>query len=75
MSVGVFFDKCMFGDESEAKFMVERDPGLHNKQGCGGDSVLMDSNGYTGLMVALQFERHSLSLWLLSLPGLELSLC
>ena len=46
--------------------MVERDPGLHNKQ---------DRYGNTGLMVALIKKHHSLSRWLLSLPGLETNIC
>ena len=53
---------CGRGDESEAKSMVERDSGLHNQQ---------DTDGETGLMRALLFTRHSLSRWLLSLPGLD----
>ena len=65
MSVEEFITKCVAGDESEAKSMVERDPGLHNKQ---------DSEGWTGLMEALRYKRHSLSRWLLSLPGLDTNL-
>ena len=33
-----------------------------------------DEEGATGLMRALEYKRHSLSRWLLSLPGLEMSL-
>ena len=32
MSVGGFIAKCVAGDESEVKSMVERDPGIYNKQ-------------------------------------------
>ena len=56
---------CIRGDESEAKTLVERDPGLYNKQ---------DKDGITGLMGALNGEHHSLCRWLLSLPGLDTSL-
>ena len=45
--------------------MVERDPGLLNKQ---------NSQGYTGLMEALMNYLHSLYRWLLSLPGLDTNL-
>ena len=45
--------------------MLERDPGLHNKQ---------DINGWTGLMWALFNKHHSLCRWLLSLPGLDTNL-
>ena len=65
MSVEEFTDKCDDGEESEAKSMVEEDPGLPNKQ---------DSNGWTGLMAALSSRHHSLCRWLLSLPGLDTSL-
>ena len=65
MSVDVFITACRAGDESEVKSMVERDPGLHNKQ---------NRFGITGLIVALWYKQHSLSRWLLSLPGLDTSL-
>jgi len=61
----VFIAKCLAGDESEVKSMVERNPGFLNQQ---------DSYGATGLMAALYNERHSLSRWLLSLPGLDTKL-
>ena len=61
-----FVIACYRGDESEAKTLVERDPGLYNKQ--------CEEDGMTGLMIALYFEHHSLCRWLLSLPGLDTSL-
>ena len=64
MSVDEFIAKSS-GDESEAKSMLERDPGLLNKQG---------SDGRTGLMEALSNKNHSLSRWLLSLPRLDTNL-
>ena len=65
MSVAVFIAKCGAGDESAAKSILEEDPELHNEQ---------DSVGWTGLMMALRNERHSLTRWLLSLPGLDTNL-
>jgi len=59
-----FIDVCEKGDKSEAKNMVERDPSLCNKQYRVGISV-------TGLMWALEYKQHSLSRWLLSIPGLD----
>ena len=47
--------------------LLERDPGLHNKQDSGGCTR-------TGLMNALCFKEHSVSRWLLSLPGLNTSI-
>ena len=66
MSVQEFITACGAGDESEVKSMVERDPGLYNKQ--------ENRYGRTGLIVALNDKQHSLSRWLLSLPGLDTSL-
>jgi len=63
--VHVFIDACVNGDKSEAKSMVERDPGLHNKQG---------RLGVTGPMWAVIFKQHSICRWLLSLPGLDTNL-
>ena len=65
MSVLQLFDACMLGDESKAKSLLARDPGLHNKQ---------DILGNTGLVAALQNKRHSLCRCLLSLPGLDTNL-
>ena len=67
VSVGEFMTACgcMIGDESKVKFMLERDPGLLNRR---------DNFGYTGLMLALAYGHHSLSRWLLSLPGLHTSI-
>ena len=45
--------------------MLDRNPGLLNKQ---------DNHGRTGLMVAVLKRHHSLCRWLLSLPGLDTSL-
>ena len=60
-----FDSACENGDESKAKSLLERDPGLRNKK---------NSDGYTGLMVALRYKNHPLSWWLLSLPGLDTSI-
>ena len=62
MSSDEFVNSCRCGKLSEAKSMVERDPGLLNKQ---------RSDGSTGLMCALDNGNHSLCRWLLSLPGLD----
>ena len=61
-SVDQFVYACKNGDESEVKSLLEKDPGLLNKQ---------DGRGRTGLMKALNKEQYSLSRWLLSLPGLD----
>ena len=66
MSDNNFFAACAAGDEREAKIMVERDPGIINKQ----DNI----NGSTGLMWALLKRRHSFTRWLLSLPGLNINI-
>jgi len=66
MAVDAFTERCKRGEESEAAALLERDPGIQNK---------LDSYGWTGLMAALGYKRHSLSRWLLSLPGLETNIC
>ena len=64
--VDEFIEACRSGLESEAKSMVEDDPGLHNKQGY---------EGNTGLMSALVGTRYSICRWLFSLPGLDTNIC
>merc|ERR1712025_994843 len=66
MSGDKFFSVCANGDEREAKTIVERDPGIINKQ----DSI----NGSTGLMWALWKRHYSFTRWLLSLPGLDVNI-
>ena len=60
-----FVSACAAGDVNDAKSLLEKNPGLLNK--------VLSGIGETGLMVALLRRRHSLSRWLLSLPGLDTS--
>jgi len=63
--VRAFITACWHGDESKAKSLLERDPGLLNSQ---------DSLGYTGLMRAMSSRKYFLCRFLLSLPGLDTNL-
>ena len=62
MTIEEFISACRYGDDNKVRSMVERDPALPNKP---------DSDGNTGLTVALRYKHHSISRWLLSLPGLD----
>ena len=62
MSACQFVAACEAGEEEEALDLFERDTAVLNHRNC---------NGYTGLMRALNYNRHSLVRWLLLLPELN----
>ena len=49
-------------DEDEAKSLIKRDPGVFNKK---------HKTGLSGLTFSLNEGHHSLTRWLLSLPGID----
>jgi len=63
-SIEKFTSACKAGDEEEVKRLVGLDPALLNQQG---------QNGWTGLMRALCYGRHSVSRWLLGETGLDVA--
>ena len=86
MSAAEFIAACIRNDKNAAKSQVEQDPSVINKYGdeditaCPPGEEVDGYGSYsvtylTGLMATLNFRHHSLVRWLLSLPGLDTSVC
>ena len=58
----MFIGACKRGDKNEAKRLYERNPTILNQK---------DNYGRTGLMWSLARKQHTVSRWLLGLPGLD----
>ena len=63
--VEYFTDSCWFGNLRWAEALFEGDPTIIK---------MVDTSGKTGLMTSLIYESHSISRWLLTLPGLDLNI-
>ena len=62
MSFQRFMKACVEGDEHKAKSLISRNPNLIKKR---------DAGGNTGLNLSICGQHHSLTRWLLTLPGLD----
>ena len=60
-----FLTACREGDDAEVQRLIGQDPALLNQQ---------DQDGFTGLMLALDHGRHSISCWLLEQTGLDVAI-